>query len=372
MTWGKQKSGAQQGWGYWHGAYANWHRDKKDGQHKDNKSLLVPYDQMKVEGGGTQSTEGSQANHLQDAGDGGDGMIRELQTSLNAARKAESRVKKLLADRSQKTTQWESYEKELRSAFLKERKRHQSDLERIEKELRQAVLSQEEARARVRQAAQGSSGSFAVADKEMEAEEPDPWLELTAVHEESPPEDEVLQAVLARAMIGPHHGQGDRVGQDSLTPATPPTRGTPRTPKAAMPKTGGHGIRPPGSRLTPFPPPKRPKLGHELGEEDVLMGHTYAAADPYQSQHNAADSLASPPLGGPKTPKARSNVEHAVKEKAAMPASVRERLEKKRTDKVEASAPASMASIRSDGPLRFQICDDDKDLDPGGVGSEMD
>ena len=202
----------------------------------------------------------------------------------------------------QRAAQWASYELEVRAAFLKERRRFHGDIERIEKEMQQAAEAQEQARAKVRLAAQGSASLERPTSEEPAWDGADPWLELTADADEDPPaEDAALQEVLARAFSG---AQGQGLSQGSLegmAPSTPPSRLLPRTPKAAVPKGGGKapGTASASTRLIPFPPPKRPKLG-PAADDDVNMQTAYASEDPYQrvvDGHGApADTLASPPL----------------------------------------------------------------------------
>ena len=377
MKWGKQQQGGQQGWGYWHGSYSSWQRDKTDGRNqdsKDNKALLTPYDQVKVDGQHAQGTEVSTANDQQWNGQGDHSMIRDLQTCPNQARKAENKVKRLGQERGQRAAQWASYEQEVRAAFLKERRRFQGDIEGIAKEMQQAAEAQEQARAKVRLAAQGSASLERPTSEEPAWDGADPWLELTADADEDPPaEDAALQEVLARAFSG---AQGQGLSQGSLegmVPSTPPSRLLPRTPKAAVPKKGNKapGTASASTRLIPFPPPKRPKLG-PAADEDVNMQTAYASEDPYQrvvGGHGApADTLASPPLGGPKTPKARS-----VSIPNPRSASVQDKLNKKRIGEVRMHPPPSNSpAVANTGTVHFQIFDDDQDPGMCSIGAEMD
>ena len=234
--------------------------------------------------------------------------------------------------------------------------------------MEKAIQAQEDARLRVRVVAQGPMPSQAQA-VEDNYEESDPWLDLTTAPDA---EDEALQAVLSRALNGarnmPAQLQSEVAGQ-----ATPPSRGPPRTPQVparptAVPHAGSAADS--GTRLVPFPPPKRPKLGPQTGD-DAAMECPYALEDPYQrpfgSPGTLQAALASPPLGKPKPPQAKSALQH--KPGAPCPGSTT--VEKKR-----AQVPMASLTVAEDGgrgPAHYQLDYDDEER-PGmrGMSSGMD
>ena len=87
MTWGKPKNGQQQGWGYWQGAWSSWQRDKAANGQQQEKSLLTPYDKIKVDAS-TPAAETALAVGQVGTGHGDGSSLRDLQSSVNAARKA--------------------------------------------------------------------------------------------------------------------------------------------------------------------------------------------------------------------------------------------------------------------------------------------
>ena len=316
MGWGgKSKSGGNSGyWGYWQGSYAGWNKDKdKDKDKKssanqhEKQTLLVPYDQMRIEKAESSGAEMVQVVSRQLSQGTETNLLKELQTCVNAARKAEQKVKKLAEQKQQKILQWKKYEKDVRSQFLAERSRHTNDLQQLEIEMDKALAAQEHARARVRTTAQGSDGPKMEEDVPQEMEV-DPWQECLVQWEaeEAGVDDSALRAVLERAMLGAPVQQ-----QTPLSvPATPPTsHAAPRSPIPKAPSAIRPSCPDGGTRLIPFPPPKNPRLLADHMQSD--QPEVYAAVDPYQRNCSSpgldvGKGLVSPPLGAPKAPKTRT------------------------------------------------------------------
>ena len=111
---------------------------------------------------------------------GEDGFIRELQACVNSARKAGTRVKKLLAGKCQRAAQWECCERGVCAEFSQEKALHQHDIEQIDDDRCKAMKAQDEARERVRQVAQGSRSNRLAAAMREEEDDVDPWAALTS------------------------------------------------------------------------------------------------------------------------------------------------------------------------------------------------
>ena len=168
-------------------------------------AVLAPYDKLKVDQQ-SQKEELAQVMSSAHAQSSADSIVRDLQHCVNLARKAEGRVKRLLSEKALKNAQWEQYQRDVRSAFAAEKKRHSQNLEKISQELEQALRNQEDARSKVRLAAQGQP----TADVPMpdDGDLDDPWLAQMMMEEsEAPPDDAALQAVLTRALQPPSAGQ---------------------------------------------------------------------------------------------------------------------------------------------------------------------
>ena len=69
-----------------------------------------------------------------------------IQTSLNAARKAEMRVATLERNLKDKKAQWVAYQEEMKEAWIKENQRHERDVARMQEELEGALKLQDTAR----------------------------------------------------------------------------------------------------------------------------------------------------------------------------------------------------------------------------------
>ena len=385
MKWDNHKSGSQSSWSYWPGTWQNgWKKDRyKNPGQQETQSLLVPYDKVKVEQKAFKDAEGSQASNPIAGAPGEDTLVRDLQNCVNQARKAEGRVKKLVQDRQQRLAQWNQYERNVRAEFLKERARHQQDVEQIEAELGRAVQAQEAARAKVRAAAQGSETKSSAAIPGED--EYDPCMDRIAGWEEdSPKDDAALQQVLERAMQGAKMvvPQTGTANSSNAMMMTPPASGNPRTPCARTGQSMSSVVqgRPgTGSRLQPFPPPKRPRIGG--GEYQAMELDAHVLTDPYVgtglSPGMDGAPLASPLLGGPKTPHVRRTGAATVGgEPACMPgmsSAVQQQLERKRVTAVaQHSSPHHAAAVAAGcrQPVQFQIdSDDGLPTDPGGLGS---
>ena len=257
MGWdGRKKKGGggsgQGSWDSWQPSQYYWQGDKaSQNQPKGAQSLLTPYDTLRVEpksqSAGTDLAQALSSSSTQD-----DSLVKNLQSCVNMARKAEGKVKRLALDRATKVAQWEAYERQVREAFLAEKRRHTQDLDTLDADIAKAIQSQELAREKVRQAAAGPVSSVAPVTRDEDMG-PDPWLDLVSiVPEEAPPDDTMLRAVLARAMQPPSGG--------SIDLSTPPRRSAePRTPVSRV----GQGLPPAVTAPGELPPDAaREALGH--------------------------------------------------------------------------------------------------------------
>ena len=168
-----------------------------------------------------------------------DNLVRDLQACVNQARKAESRVKKILSDQALRAAQWDRYEKDVRTAFLSERKRHEANLEKLDAELSAALQAQEEARAKVRSAASGQRP--ATPAPEAGTPSPDPWADVLMNWGDEPQMgDAALRSVLERALQQPPSAVASGGhGGDMMTP--PRRIFAPRTPAVHVPHFGPQG-----------------------------------------------------------------------------------------------------------------------------------
>ena len=152
-------------------------------------------------------------------------LVRTLQDNLNAARKAEQKVRSLIATRNQKTEMWKAWLDKMRKSYLQELDRHEKDIARLDGELEAALAHQEAARLKLRNVALAEH-----APKE-ETTEPDGWQQLRAAWEQEKAQSEDSAAVLQRAL------QAVGVDPNLLRMAT--RRTPPTSPRPYVAPTGG-------------------------------------------------------------------------------------------------------------------------------------
>ena len=262
-----------------------------------------------------------------------------------------------------------SWHRKARKARSKARKRIRLARVRVAPAAsRDLHLLESQAREKVRAAAQGT-GHQSTAMEIQSDDEPDPWVTQIAGWEddESPQDDMALREVLARAMQQGQPSAGDMhvPKMCNAMPSTPKlSRAAPRTPvaKAPLPDPKGcaRNVQLVGSRLTPFPPPKRAKLQQEALDAPMQM-EAYAAMDPYQqvgmgSASASIPGLTSPPLGGPKTPRLTpaTVLAHHTKQ-------IQEKLDAKRSQPQDSQVPleGQSSTVSNKGPVQFSLAYDD-------------
>ena len=149
-------------------------------------------------------------------------LVKDLQRALNGARKDEGRVKRVLSEKEKKIKLWEEWQRDVKSKFLQERKRHLHDLVTLDKELQDALSQQEVARALVRRVAAEEQGQEDSSQGPMETESEDCFERLMMSEIAADPwEDFNSEEVLKRALS-----------------EAPAMHATPRTPCPMRPPAG--------------------------------------------------------------------------------------------------------------------------------------
>ena len=131
MTWSKggggkpqQEHGGYRGWSYWRGASspggkqgkgrgkAPWQDKAENRQAQPKKAAFPHYDAL---------PKGDRHGLVEVASSSNSGgYVSELQRAVNAARKAEQKVKKLAGERTERVQQWKDYELELKRCCCRE------------------------------------------------------------------------------------------------------------------------------------------------------------------------------------------------------------------------------------------------------------
>ncbi|CAE7666404.1 unnamed protein product [Symbiodinium sp. CCMP2456] len=127
-----------------------------------------------------------------------DGGLSSFQALLNIARKAENKVSKTQAAIERGKRQYASFQKDLRTTYLKEKERFAKDQERMQRELEEALHIQQQARMDVQRAVLPNTAPAAIQPDPAEKE----WDRLTREWEqelEYGNEEVLRRALTARA-----------------------------------------------------------------------------------------------------------------------------------------------------------------------------
>ena len=281
MTWSKggQGKGGQGypgygGWSYWRGAgspavkgQAPWKQDGKETRHAAPKKHAFPHYDMVPKQDPPKLQEISSSSN-------GDGYVSELQRAVNAARKAEAKIKKIHGEKRERQAQWQSYEAELRRCYSNEKQRFKNALSRLERDEVEALEEQTAARDNLRKVATG------VPDTEqsplMEADTRDFEMLIRGADKEMQLEED-NDAVIQRAMED-YHRRTTSAKHNALAETSAPVS-TPVRKKLHLPSTPlSH---PNVGGLIPMPSGPLVAHGGGLG----VSPHGGAAlTDPYQEQ----------------------------------------------------------------------------------------
>ena len=366
---GQQGSDSSSSWAYWPGS---WRARHKDGT--DQSSVKFPaYSQTPV----SQATETSVNIAPLIALDDSSSVavcMRDLQKALTACRKSENRMRKISETRATKEQQWMQYQKEMKQAFLQNKRQFQKDLDALDKDLQQALQQSHAAISQVQSLAQGHAAAPATLEPvAMETqEEEDSWLNFigTPGPAEVTPDQCLAQALqeahllaqqaqaaqaaqsvptglgIWRGLLTPKRATtGVPIGQPASSPACISTAAAVQMPcssaelQNAVPATPArHTILPPrtptlgerplrtsvapshssySSRVVPFPPPAAVSM-QDSPVPPRLSCLGSATADPYMSAGSpqgvaSLGHAVSPPQGPPKPPKQRVSVKDSAK-----------------------------------------------------------
>ncbi|CAE7949191.1 unnamed protein product [Symbiodinium sp. KB8] len=186
---GGQWSGDGKSWHYWAGAFSPpWRRESTNQPQprKHGQAAFPSYSGINLPAAPSQPRVRQEE----------EGGLNSVQSALNAARKAESRVAKLHAAHETANLQWTEYEKQAKASFQKERKRYLQDLEKIERDALEAEEAQAAARLRVREVVLGERRAIAAARTGPASEE-----QVSAIFEEwASEEGQDMDGVLQRAL----------------------------------------------------------------------------------------------------------------------------------------------------------------------------
>ena len=362
--------------GYWPGSWSSPKPPWKQ-QAGTNAAMISAYDAQRV------TVEQTQSQNVEREDDQNAGMIQSLQKAVNAARKAENRVKKVTAERVERQQQWRTWEADLKKTYAKERQQFSNALAKLEQDLREAVHQQEQARAHVRSVASGTAGEqmedVATVTDALMGSSPDPWEDT---------QDAVLQRALATSMQPLPSSIPGMSSTATLPTAPPTTRPYPRTPLLQRPSATTTSAMPswdmgplqgvekqhmaPGqtTRLRPFPPPMGQTAISQHPSPHVPSFGSSMTSDPYMFGSIATGDVdpnplegtcVSPPNGPPKVPKNRTPLKEVGK-KVGPVHSGTGGMTRESVLKAKREALAKANSVMPPGKvMQFVLHDDDND-----------
>ena len=182
-------------WQYWSGSWpqppSHWGWEPEQ---SPQRALIFPaYDQVKG-GGKSSKTKGQDWRDTE--GDPEAYLVNTIQDNINKARRAEQKVRALIATRNKKAEMWKRYVDSMKASYLQELQRHQRDVTKVETELETALAQQEEARKILR-----STFNFDKDPRQMErAAQETAWQEMTGQWRQEREQAEDANAVVKRAM----------------------------------------------------------------------------------------------------------------------------------------------------------------------------
>ncbi|OLQ02187.1 hypothetical protein AK812_SmicGene14995 [Symbiodinium microadriaticum] len=331
----------------------------------DSGDLFPTYNEVAPGVAEQQSQQGTQRSA--DTGN----LVTDMQTALNSARKAETRVIKLHKAYEKAQEQWAAYEQMAKINFQRERRRFANDLERIEKEALDAEDLQEHTRAIVRQIALREAAAAGKGLPARGSNTTDP--QVSALFSSWAEEDgAALTGVFQRAFQGQTEAPITPVRTHAAPPRTPaPSRSAVHdTPKTEVNKD-------PYMTATPVPAP--PAVSASTLPEPATTGAPPPGLSPGQvPKHPGQRDMEATRVRTSEAPP-RANIKAATKEKVGASTAhvtLRDKLQEKRSalrafgvatiPAVERAHDASGAGPPDPGP-QGTIIDDDPDLDAFGM-----
>ena len=360
--WPKADNGAS--WRVWPGAYSPSSAPWKRGQ-PPSQDLFPTYSEVAPEVVEQMSHQGTQRSA--DTGN----LVTDMQTALNSARKAETRVIKLYKACEKAQEQWAAYEQMAKFNFQRERRRFANDLEKIEKDALEAEDQQEHTRAIVRQIALREAAAAGKGLPVKGSHPTDP--QVSALFSSWAEEDgAALTGVFQRAF----QGQTGAPTTPARMPAVPPR--TPAPSRPAMPDSPKtEVVRDPYMTTTPVPAP--PAVSASPTTESAATGAHPPGLSPGQvPKHPGQRDMEAARVRTSEAPP-RANIKAATKAKAGTSTShvsLHDKLQEKRAA-LRAFGVATIPAVErahtvpgfgppDPGP-QTTIIDDDPDVDAFGM-----
>ena len=242
LPW-RQGGASQQGgdWSLWRGS---WKASPSWGRQRDTARDFPAYDESWQEAASFMEVSSSASVQREQLGGG---IVKDVQSAINHARKLETRLQKIRKELLQKGRSWDAFVVKMRKAYATEQQRFQAEQQRLSGEISELEAQTQEAYSQVQHAALHQSSQRSG----TQVPEPLAWESAMEVEEEHLT-DAQMQAELGRIL-------------KAARATTTPKRGTGVPP---MSPAGGRAGPPPGfvenvgpSDLYPTPPGSAPAKG---------------------------------------------------------------------------------------------------------------
>ena len=274
QQWQDGWASAQPSWQLWRGARSPQQRPWRSTQGRVDQSGYFPaFDSLQVTNAedrvdgrpGKESVQPT-ARHQ---------MLRDLQSMVNGARKAETRLARAVAAREKTQAQWQKFLSDMKASYLREHKRYENAMNRHDKEVADANEGQEQVYGIIRQTAFGRAEEQAIADMEVEgfAENEQIWDSMRQAWdvEAGDSAEDVLRRALGSAM-----GAATTSARSGGLPVPPvPPEGTNKETAFAQPL-----LTPRRSTGAPPRTPKPTPRPATIQEEHAQVDDPYPAPSP--------------------------------------------------------------------------------------------
>ena len=197
-------------WAYWPGAWRNRPSPKQNKDGKDESShatttvTFPSYSQVSSRATDGQRPPGQDADVA--VLEGGDPFVRNMQRLLNVSRKTEAKIRKLQQDKVQKRQQWDTFQEQLKAAFVEQRHKFQADTSKLDAELVELEVQRRVNAEHIQASVSGGRQELQAPSREVvpSAEDAIAWHQLMMA---TPAQEAEQDAILQQALRAAQHPQ---------------------------------------------------------------------------------------------------------------------------------------------------------------------
>ena len=295
--WDEKWSSSGPPWHVWRGAWSP-------------RNVTDRYDAVAL----PSSSSGTERAGTVPQGTGQGDLMREVQKNLSAARRADTRVRKLGEEKVTRGAKWEKWAREAKEKFLRQRRQYEEDLARIDEAIASTTQEGQKAAQMVQNLV---AHGMAAKQQQQPAEAEALWDSMVAEPEDATMESGFMRdALLAAARAGAHVPQqtGAMATPDAaarllaqamqympgmaaglITAANAPA--VPVAPEGALPSTAPPGLAPPPEHGHPPPSHRSDMEGHIAATTAPLASNPGPGAPYHGSPDHRVDLMKAAPSG---------------------------------------------------------------------------